>query len=144
MNDDMIPSAVAETVTPRGVHAYLAAHGWTRTGPYRIDRGDVYRRTGDRETILVPASARFADYPIRILQLAEIVGRTQARRPSAVLADLSLAAVDLIRVRLPRSHEDHSLALDTGVDLLSGSRKLLLGVCAAGRLRHETGRQPTP
>lgn len=134
MNDDIIPGAVAETVTPRGVHAYLAAHGWTRTGPYRIDRGDVYRRSGNRVTVLVPASTRFADYPIRILQLAEIVGRTEDRRPSAVLADLSLAAVDLIRVRLPRSYDDHSLALDTGVDLLSGSRKLLLAAaCSAVR-----------
>ncbi len=134
MDDDIFASTVVETVIPRGVHAYLAAHGWTRTGPYRIDRGDVYRRSGDRETVLVPASTKFADYPIRILQLAEIVGRTEDRRPSAVLADLSLAAVDLIRVRLPRSYEDHSLALDTGVDLLSGSRKLLLAAaCSAVR-----------
>ena len=72
MNDDIIASAVAETITPRGVHAHLAAHGWTRTGPYRIDRGDVYRRSGDRQTVLVPASTQFADYPIRILQLTEI------------------------------------------------------------------------
>ena len=134
MNDDVVAGAVAETVTPRGVHAYLAAHGWTRTGPYRIDRGDVYRRSGDRETVLVPASTRFADYPIRILQLAEIVGRTEDRRPSAVLVDLSLAAVDLIRVRLPKTYDDHSLALDAGVDLLSGSRKLLLAAaCSAVR-----------
>ena len=134
MNDDTYASTVVETVIPRGVHAYLAAHGWTRTGPYRIDRGDVYGRSGDCEAVLVPASTRFADYPIRILQLAEIVGRTENRRPSAVLAELSLAAVDLIRVRLPRSYDDHSLALDTGVDLLSGSRKLLLAAaCSAAR-----------
>ena len=134
MNDDIFASTVAETVTPRGVHAYLAAHGWTRTGAYRVDRGDVYRRSADRETVLVPASTRFADYPIRILQLAEIVGRTENRRPSTVLADLSLAAVDLIRVRLPRAHGDHTLALDAGVDLLAGSRALLLAAaCSALR-----------
>ena len=131
MNDDIVAGAVAETVTPRGVHAYLAAHGWTRTGPYRIDRGEVYRRSGDRETVLVPASSRFADYPIRIFQLAEIVGRTEDRHPSAVLVDLSLAAVDLIRVRLPKTYDDHSLALDAGVDLLSGSRKLLLAAACS-------------
>ena len=106
MNDDSIANAVAETVTPLGVHAYLAAHGWTRTGSYRFDRGGVYRRPDDRETVLVPASTRFADYPIRILQLAEVVGRTEDRRPAMVLADLSLATVDLIRVRLPRAHDD--------------------------------------
>lgn len=131
MSDDFAASALAETVTPLGVHAYLAAHGWTRTGPYRVDRGDVYRRPDDREAVLVPASTRFADYRVRILQLAEIVGRTEDRRPSAVLADLSLAAVDLIRVRLPRAHDDHSLALDAGVDLLAGSRKLLLAAACS-------------
>ena len=131
MNDDLITSAVAKTVTPRGVHAYLAAHGWKRTGPYRGDRGDVYRRTDDRETVLVPASTRFADYPIRILQLAEVVGRTEDRRPSVVLADLSLAAMDLIRVRLPKAHDDYSLALDAGVDLLDGSRMLLLAAACS-------------
>ncbi len=50
MNDDSTASAVAETVTPLGVRAYLAARGWTRTGSYLIDRGDVYRRPDDRET----------------------------------------------------------------------------------------------
>ena len=131
MKDDLITSAVAETVTPRGVHAYLAAHGWKKTGSYRGDRGDVYRRPDDRETVLVPASTRFADYPLRILQLAEIVGRTEDRRPAVVLADLSLAAMDLIRVRLPRAHDDYSLALDAGVDLLAGSRMLLLAAACS-------------
>ena len=131
MNDDSIASAVAETVTPLGVHAYLAAHGWTRTGSYRFDRGGVYRRPDDRETVLVPASTRFADYPIRILQLAEVVGRTEDRRPSMVLADLSLATVDLIRVRLPKARDDYSLALNAGVDLLDGSRRLLLAAACS-------------
>ena len=92
---------------------------------------DVYRRFDDRATVLVPASTRFADYPVRLLQLAETVGRTEDRRPSAVLADLSLAAVDLIRVRLPGAHDDHSLALDAGVDLLSGSRKLVFAAACS-------------
>ena len=125
---------VADTVTLRGVHAYLMAHGWTRTGRYRIDRGDVYGRSESRETVLVPASTRFADFPVRIRQLAEILARTEDRRPSAVLVDLSLAAVDLIRVRLPRAHDDHSLALDAGIELLSESRMLLLAAaCSALR-----------
>ena len=131
MTDDSTASAVAGTVTPLGVHAYLAAHGWTRTGSYRVDRGGVYRRPDDRETILVPASTRFADYQIRILQLAEVVARKEDRRPSMVLADLSLAAVDLIRVRLPKAHDDYSLALNAGVDLLDGSRRLLLAAACS-------------
>ena len=134
MTDGITASVIADTVTLRGVHAYLVAHGWTKTGRYRIDRGDVYGRSDSRETVLVPASTRFADFPVRIGQLAEIVARTEDRRPCAVLADLSLAAVDLIRVRLPRTHDDHSLALDAGINLLSESRMLLLAAaCSALR-----------
>ncbi len=40
----------------------------------------------------------------------------------------------MIRVRLPGAPDDHSLALDAGVDLLTGSRKLLLAAaCSALR-----------
>ena len=53
MTDDITAGVVADTVTLHGVHAYLVAHGWTKTGRYRIDRGDVYRRSDSRETVLV-------------------------------------------------------------------------------------------
>ena len=58
------------------------------------------------------------------------MSRTAAR--AAVLADLSLADVDLIRIRLPEAHDDSSIPLSAGVDLLQESRKLLLAAaCSA-------------
>lgn len=131
----MTDAILAETVKPLGVHAYLAANGWTRIGPCHGDTGDVYRLHEDEhEAVLVPASATFADYVTRIVQLAEILGRVENRRRTAVLTDLSLAGVDLIRIRLPEAHDDSSIPLSAGVDLLQESRKLLLAAaCSASR-----------
>ena len=110
MNIQATDIALAGTVTPRGVHAYLAANGWTKIGPCHGTTGDVYCLPEDeREAVLVPASTTFADYVTRLMQLAEALGRVENRRQSMVLTDLSLAEVDLIRVRLPKAYDDSSI-----------------------------------
>ena len=135
MNIEATDVALAESVTPRGVHAYLAANGWMKLGSYHGNTGDVYcLREDEREAVLVPASAKFADYVTRLMQLVETLGRVESRRQSTVLTDLSLAEVDLIRVRLHRTFDDSSIPLSAGVSLLDDSRKLLLAAaCSASR-----------
>ena len=119
MSAHVTETTLAETVNPLGVHAYLAANGWTKIGPCQGDTGDIYRLQEDEhEAVLVPASATFADYVTRIVQLAEILGRVENRRETAILTDLSLADVDLIRIRLPEAHDDSPIPLSAGVDLL--------------------------
>ena len=39
MSTHVAETTLAETVNPLGVHAYLAANGWMRTGPYHGDTG---------------------------------------------------------------------------------------------------------
>ena len=132
MNIQATDIALAGAVTPRGVHAYLAANGWTKLGFCHGNTGDVYRlREDEREGVLVPASTEFADYVTRLMQLAETLGRVENRRQSMVLTDLSLAEVDLIRVRLPKAYDDSSIPLSGGVDLLDESRKLLLAAACS-------------
>ena len=135
MNIDASDIALAESVTPRGVHAYLAVNGWMKLGPCHGNTGDVYcLREDERESVLVPASTRFADYVTRLMQLAETLGRVENRGRSTVLSDLSLAEVDLIRVCFPKAYDDSSIPLSAGVGLLDESRKLLLAAaCSASR-----------
>ena len=135
MNIEATDIALAESVTPRGVHAYLAANGWIKLGPCQGNTGDVYcLREDEREAVLVPASAEFADYVTRLIQLTETLGRVENRRQATILTDLSLAEVDLIRVRLPKTYDDSSIPLSAGVGLLDESRKLLLAAaCSASR-----------
>ena len=132
MNIQATDIALAGAVTPRGVHAYLAANGWTKLGSCHGNTGDVYRlREDEREAVLVPASTKFADYVTRLMQLAETLGRVENRRQSMVLTDLSLAEVDLIRVRLPKAHDDSSIPLSAGVGLLDELRRLLVAAACS-------------
>ena len=135
MNVDATDIALAESVTPRAVHAYLVANGWKNLGPWHSNTGDLYcLREDEREAVLVPASTEFADYVTRLIQLTETLGRVENRRQSSVLTDLSLAEVDLIRVRLPKTYDGGSIPLSAGVGLLDESRKLLLAAaCSVSR-----------
>ena len=127
--------ALADAVSPRGVHAYLAANGWKRLGANHGDTGDVYcLRDDETESVLVPSSKIYADYTTRLVQLAETVGRVENRKSSTVLADLSLTDMDLIRLTVPTSGQNCTIALSDGVKFLDEARKLLLAAaCATSR-----------
>ncbi len=138
MNTHAADIALAGTVRPRAIHSYLAANGWKRLGPHRGDTGDVYcLRDDQREFVLVPSSKEFADYTTRLLQLSETLGRVENRHLSMVLADLSQAEADRVRVRLTEAQNGTSIPLSTGVCLLEESRKLLLAAaCSVSRSQH--------
>ena len=122
----------AWSVESRGMRAYLRANGWEKVRAFG-EKGDVYERGGVAADIVVPASSEFADYGTRVLQIADVLGRTEDRDSDAVLRDLSLADVDLIRVE---GEEDgqRGVQVDAGVTLVSMAREALLAAaCAADR-----------
>lgn len=127
-----VTSELLSAVEPRGLRAYLRTNGWTKTGVFG-DRGDVYEQTGMTSEIVAPVSSDLGDYGTRILQIADILGDAEARDSFAVLRDISLAAVDLIRVRA-HAVEDRSVPLDAGLTLVAMAREALLAAaCAADR-----------
>ncbi len=119
-------------IEPRGLRAYLAANGWSRIEAFG-DKGDVYAREEVESEILAPASSEFGDYGTRVLQIADILGTVEERAVPAVLRDLSLASVDLIRVGA-EDGDQRSVPLDAGVTLISMAREMVLAAaCAAIR-----------
>ena len=137
MNSPASEVTLARTIGLRGVHAYLSANGWRRADALRRETADVYLCTeDDREAAFVPASEEYGDYGIRIYQIAEQIGRVEGRRRQAVLADLSLAEWDLVRLRLPTAYGDNTVRLADGAAVLEESKKLLLAAaCSANRPR---------
>ena len=126
---------LARTVGLRGVHAYLSANGWIRADSPRRETADIYVWPEDeREAAFVPASEEYADYGTRIYQIAEQLGRVEGREMFSVLTDLSLAESDLVRVRLPNAHEDNTVKLTDGAEVLDEAKGLLLAAaCSADR-----------
>ena len=121
------------TVTPSALYAYLASKGWQRTEPYG-KVGHIYILEGETPELLVPASPAFADYALRLSQILEILSSVEERESRAVLRDLSMADVDLVRVRVPEAMTDGSMPIDRGVTLVRESRNMLLAAaCSATR-----------
>lgn len=126
---------LARTVGLRAVHAYLRTNGWVRADSASRNTADVYIWPEDnREAAIVPASEEYADFGTRIYQIAEQIGRIEGRRRLAVLADLSIAESDLVRLRLPHAHADNTVRLTDGAAVLEEAKKLLLAAaCSADR-----------
>ena len=135
MNSATSEVTLARAIGLRGVHAYLSANGWRRSDALRRETADVYIcAEDDREAAIVPASEEYGDYGTRIYQIAEQIGRVEGRRRQAVLADLSLAEWDLVRLRLPTAQADTTVGLAGGAAVLEESKKLLLAAaCSADR-----------
>ena len=133
MNGRFSQSDVLSNVTPRALRAYVEAHGWHKVEPYG-DYGDVYAFGNEPSEIIVPISSRFTDYGLSIGQVITILANMEEREEDAVLRDLSLADVDLIRVRMQESGGDGSIPIDTAVVMIRESRNLLLSAaCSALR-----------
>ena len=126
---------LARTVGLRAVHAYLRNNGWVRADSASWNTADVYLWPEDnREAAIVPASEEYADFGTRIYQIAEQIGRIEGRKRLAVLADLSIAESDLVRLRLPHAHADNTVRLTDGAAVLEEAKKLLLAAaCSADR-----------
>ena len=135
MNSATSEVTLARAIGLRGVHAYLSANGWRRAEDLRRETADVYVcAEDDREAAIVPASEEYGDYGIRIYQIAEQIGRIEGRRRQAVLADLSLAEWDRVRLSVPTTSADSTVGLADGAAVLEESRKLLLAAaCSADR-----------
>lgn len=123
---------LAGKVPLRAVRAYLSANGWFREQSRCRAAADIYlRQAGDLEFAIVPTSDRYADYATRIYQLAEQVGRIEQRPLAAVLADLSTAESDRVRLRILTDGGDNTVGLAQAGALLAESKRLLAAAASA-------------
>lgn len=119
-------------IPPLALRAYLAAEGW-RAGESFGDIGEIYRREGGPE-LVAPTRADVSDYGLAIERIVDVLSSFEQRPPRAILRDLTVADVDLIRVRAPRAEDDGSILIKDGVALIERSRELLLAAaCAASK-----------
>jgi len=122
-------AAVLASVSPRALHAYLGAQGWRRVRAIG-DMADLYVRDAAPE-IVAPMSDALADYVLSMSQIVDILAKAEKRDPASVLRDLTVADVDLVRVRAAHAEEDGSISIEAGVELLQQSRDLLLAAACS-------------
>ena len=129
MKAQILDTEALRAVAPISLHAYLRSQGWQKSAELG-QRGVVYEKGGHPE-IVAPAKKDLADYASAIARILRVLEIEEDRSQLAVLSDLEVSDVDLLRVRASHADSNGSLPLESGVELIRQSRDMLLAAACA-------------
>jgi hypothetical protein len=120
---------VFDSLKPLDLVAYLRSSGWELAG-YLGEAATVWRHGAAQ--VMVPRETYFADYARRLAEVVETLSNVESRSELEIVSDLSMATVDVVRVRIttPQS-ADGSVSLEQGVNLFDGVKDMLLSAARA-------------
>src|SRR6266568_982880 len=125
-----ISSPEMETIAalaPRAVAGYLSTHGWKSIGEFGA-RGEVFGQTvaKAKAEVILPTSPTVRDFVSVMSVLLAELAKAEDRSVHDVLADLTFAPYDVIRVRSPESDGIGSISFDVGVELHKQAEDLIV------------------
>ena len=130
MRVDIRDRDALQAISPDALSAYAKAAGWSKIGSYR-EYSDVYDAEHLPEIIL-PRTQQLADYASVVGRLIAIFAEVAGRDELALYRDLVNANRDVVRVRAGGGDEG-SLTVNDGVELVGGSRDMLLAAACSLR-----------
>ena len=125
MND-----ALLQAISPAALSGYARTSGWCKLESFG-EHSDVYAAE-ELPEVIVPRTRRLGDYASIVSQLIEIFARVAERDEISLYRDLVTADRDVVRVRVTEG-DDGSLTVNSAVDLVGGSRDLLLAAACSLR-----------
>lgn len=128
MKADIRDIEALTAISPASIAAYARVMGWKKTEPYG-DHSDVYSADNLPEIIL-PRTQNLGDYATVVSQLIGIFSSVANYDEISAYRDLTTADRDVVRVRA-LGNEDGSVAVNDGVDMLSGARDMLLAAACS-------------
>ena len=129
MKVHILDATALKEVTPGGLAAYARSAGWTKAEPYG-DAADVWNGESRPEVVL-PRTDLLGDYASVVSRLVEIFAEVSGTDELATLRNLLEADHDVVRVRALENAAKGSVALDSGVKMVSHARDLLLAAACA-------------
>jgi hypothetical protein len=119
-------------LSPRAVAGYLLAKGWMHSreyGPY----GAIFVKSedGHEHEVLISTVNELRDFANVMAILIDDLAKIEYRSPYDILADLTLAPFDVIKVRSPDADDIGSIPLSVGVEFHEQSRHLVIAAANA-------------
>ena len=128
MRARILDATALKGVTPGGLVAYARSAGWAKAEPYG-DAADVWLGESLPEIVL-PRTDLLGDYASVVSRLIGIFSEVSGTDEVATLKDLLEADHDVIRIRT-MDDANGSVALDTGVEIVSQAREMVLAAACA-------------
>ena len=130
MKVDIRDNDALQVISPAALSAYARAAGWSKIESYG-NHSDVY--AADRmPEIILPRTQRLGDYANVVSRLIKIFAKVAERDELSLYRDLVTADRDIVRIRAGASNNG-SLAVNDGLDLIRGSRDMLLAAACSLR-----------
>lgn len=142
-----ILSKTLAAVEPSQVAAWLRANDWEHVDT-RPNFAATYRKSAGAEgdfLVEVPLNRAFGDYARRMGEIIDTLVIASAQPAVAVLAEVSAATSDVIRLRVTGpSIGEGRVAIDLGAQLFSNARELLLAAACAAHAPRQVYRARKP
>jgi hypothetical protein len=119
------------TISIPSIIRYLKLQGWDKRSDFPTDKlivfdgpQDMY---GDRIQAVIPANARYKDYPLRVKELVYSLSEIENRPIKNILADISNPNIDRLNVRvLSDFSKDGTLPFSYAAKLVNGLKDFLV------------------
>ena len=129
MKAQILDATALKEVTPGGLAAYARSAGWTKAERYG-NAADVWNGES-RPEIVLPRTDLLGDYASVVSRLIGIFAEVGGSDEVATLRNLLEADHDVVRVRAMEGAAKGSVALDSGVEIVSHAREMLLAAACA-------------
>jgi hypothetical protein len=133
-------------VRPLDVAAYLRFHGWRPVDGESPGRAVRWLLQAEEEyELLLPLDRAFRDFSLRLSEALKVLSAAEERSELEVLRDLTIAAVDVVRIRTQSHGSEDAIPIQHGVALVEQSRNMMLAAaCSAVEPRPQyPTRKPT-
>ena len=116
-------------ISPAALSAYARTAGWAKVDTYG-KHSDVFTGEGLPEIIL-PRTAHLGDYARVVSMVIEIFAKVADMDELTLYRDLVMADRDVVRVRAVDGDASGSVAVNDGIDLISGARDMILAAACS-------------
>ncbi len=132
MKVQILDAGTLAKVSPAALIAYVRSEGWTKLEEYG-EHADVYVRDESPELVL-PRTNQIVDYVSVVSRLISILCEVNDRDELTLYRGLIGADQDVVRVRALIPHNDGSIPINKGVEMVAQSREMLLAAACATKI----------
>ena len=123
-------------IEPADLAAYLKFKGWLETSRNEVRVLWNASQEAEEYEILLPASAAFKDYGIRVREALMTLEVFESRPWTSILSDIENFSADIVRIQVSgKDSAEGNIALEAGVKLFERTRELILAAACSSDTR---------